>query len=374
MPRSLRARLVASFLAVALTLLIAVGGTLFLVLRGLHADATTAGLADVAGSVLPQVRQSLGTGDLRGTILDVRDELAARDITVMLIGADGRLRPIGGPPVGDPIMSTDGTPNDTLRGGVVLDGQPYVYAATVIRRNALVAPRAVAFLAPDQSVAQALGDLLRTLPAVGLVILAVAVPLAWVLARSVTRPLDRLGGAAARLPADATAASVPVEGPREVRALTGTFNAMAGELEATRRREAELLANLRHDLRTPLTVIAGYATALHDGTATGPDAAKAAAAIEAEADRLAHLVDELGAIERIRSGAAALRPEPIDVAALLDGTAARFATSAQAAGVTMTAPPPPATPDSSLTAELALTADRHALERLLGNLVSNALA
>src|SRR5262249_59401371 len=101
-----------------------------------------------------------------------------------------------------------------------------------------------------------------------------------------------------------------VEGPSEVRALTGTFNAMAGELEATRRREAELLANLRHDLRTPLTVICGYATALRDGTATGPDAAKAAAAIEVEADRLARLVDDIGAIGRTPAGQAGPRPEP----------------------------------------------------------------
>ena len=96
MPTSLRGRLVAAFVAVALTLLIALGGTLFLVLRGLHADAASATLADLAGSVIPQVRQSLGTGDLRGTILEVRDELTSRGYTVMLIGPDGRLRPIGG--------------------------------------------------------------------------------------------------------------------------------------------------------------------------------------------------------------------------------------------------------------------------------------
>jgi len=367
MPRSLRGRLVASFIAVALTLLVALGGTLFLVLRGLHTDSASATLSDLAGSVIPQVRQSLGTGDLRGTILDVRDQLAGRGYTVMLIGADGRLRPIGGLPEGDPIMATDGTPDQTLHGTVSLDGQRYVYAATVIRRNAAGAPRAVAFLAPDTSGAQALGDLLLTLPVVGLVILAVAVPLAWLLAGSVTRPLERVGAAAAGLPSGSTT-PVPLEGPSEVRALTGTFNAMAGELDATRRREAELLANLRHDLRTPLTVIAGYATALRDGTATGPDAATAAAAIEAEAERLARLVSEIGAIERIRAGEAGLRPEPIDVPALLAATAARFAAPAEAAGVSLAVAAP-----AAAGADLSLAADRLALERMLGNLLSNAI-
>jgi signal transduction histidine kinase len=370
MPHSLRARLVAAFLAVALTLLVAVGGTLFVVLRGLHADATSASLADVAGSVLPQVRQSLGSGNLRGTIVDVRDELAVRDIRVMLIGSDGRLRPIGGDPVGDPITASDGNPGDTLRGTVELDGQRYLYAATVIRRAAAVAPKAVAFLAVDRSGAQTLGDLARTLPAVAIVILLLAAPLAWLLARSVTRPLDRVAATAAGLPGGGPIEPLPLEGPHEVRTLTGTFNAMALELDATRRRESELLANLRHDLRTPLTVIAGYATALRDGTATGTDAAKAAAAIEEEAERLARLVDEMGAVERIRSGEDDLRPEPIEVGALLAATEARFATQAEAAGVSLGVNPAAAGPARPA---LELAADRLAVERMLGNLIANAL-
>ena len=72
---------------------------------------------------------------------------------------------------------------------------------------------------------------------------------------------------------------MPVEGPREVRELTEHFNAMTGELQATREREERLLANLRHDLRTPLTVIGGFAAAIADGTAGGPEAVKAARTI-----------------------------------------------------------------------------------------------
>jgi signal transduction histidine kinase len=158
-----------------------------------------------------------------------------------------------------------------------------------------------------------------------------------------------------------------VEGPSEVRALTGTFNSMAAELDSTRRDEADLLANLRHDLRTPLTVIAGYATALRDGTATGPAAARAAAAIEEESERLARLVDEMGAIERLRSGEAGLRPEPIEVPALLAAAAARFEAQAEAAGVTLTVA-------TTGTDDLSLAADRLALDRMLGNLLANALA
>jgi signal transduction histidine kinase len=381
--------------ALSLVLLIVVGGTLFVVLRGLHTDAASGSLADVAGSVLPQVRQSVGTGNLRGTLEDVRTQLASRNIDVMLVGPDGRLRPIGGQPVGDPIMQTDGTAGDTIRGSVVLDSATYLYAATVIRRTAAAAPRAVAFLTADRSGSLALGDLGRTIPAVALVILLVAAPLAWLVARSVTRPLERVANAASGLPVGASTA-MPLEGPSEVRALTGTFNAMSTELADTRRREAELFADLRHDLRTPLTVISGFAAALVDGTATGDDVGRAGRAIGDEASRLELLVGELGTIDGLRSGENPLRPEQIDAAELLATTRERFLTRADAAGVDIqlasraaagaaeTAGPIGSTggtepSDATVgtgtagTAGTTFAADRIATERILANLVANAL-
>ena len=367
MPRSLGGRLVAAFVALSLVTLVAVGGALFVVLRGLHADATTASLEDLAGSVVPQVRQAIGSGDLRGTIADVRDTLAGRGIDVMVIGADGRLRPLAGLPQGDPVLAADLAAGATAHGRVQLDGRPYLYVAAGIRRVAAAAPRAIAFVTQDRSAGQALADVGRAIPAVLLVAMVVAAPLAWLLARSVTRPLRRLADAAAALPA-AGLEPLPLEGPSEVRALTGTFNAMAGEIAATRAREADLLANLRHDLRTPLTVISGFATALRDGTARGPAAEAAAVAIEEEAARLERLLAELGDVERLRAGGAGLRPEPLDAGSIVAATVERFRDQAARAGVALVAGATPAGFDGRLAA------DRVAVDRMLGNLVANALA
>lgn len=366
MPRSLRGRLVAAFALLALTVLLGVGGTLFVVLRGLHQDATLGGLQDVAGSVLPQVRDSIGTGDLRGTVSDVRDQLAARDIDVMLVGADGRLRPIGGNPEGDPILTSDLSVGETAKGSVTLNGQRLLYVAVGLRGVSAANPRAVAFLSADRSGALALADLGRTIPIVAIVVLLIATPLALALARSVTRPLRRLAQATTDIPAG-RAAPLPLTGPSEVQELTGTFNAMTAELDATRRREDELLANLRHDLRTPLTVIAGFAAALRDGTAQDEAAVSAAQAIEEESARLERLVSEVGAVERIRSGAEAIRPELLDAGSIVQATATRFSARASAAGVRLTTDVPAGT-------ALTLAADHVALDRMLGNLVENALA
>ena len=183
-----------------------------------------------------------------------------------------------------------------------------------------------------------------------------------------TGPLRRLARATADLPAGELR-PLPLEGPTEVRDLTERFNAMAAELTDTREREARLLADLRHDLRTPLTVIGGFAAALADGTAVGDDATRAARAIGEEAARLERLVAELEALERLREGAAGLRPERLEAGVLLQETVARFAPAATAAGVELVEAPGAGQP-----APLSFVADRLAVERILGNLVANALA
>jgi signal transduction histidine kinase len=364
-PRSLGGRLLAAFAILALALTIALGGALFVVLRGLHQDEARGTLSDVVGSVLPQVRDAIGTGQLRGTVVELRDQIADRGYQLVTVGGDGRLRSIEGLTVGSVTISgdlaVDGQVSGSFRTG---DGQ-FLYVATGVRRVGAGGLKGIAVVARDQSGALALADVGRTIPFVIGVVLLIATPLALVLSRSVTRPLRRVADATAAIPAGRLH-PLPLEGPAEVRELTGTFNAMGAELEATRRRESDLLANLRHDLRTPLTVIAGFATALRDGTARGAQAEAAARAIEEEAARLERLISEVGAVERIRSGEEQIRPEMLDAAQVLAETATRFGARAAGAGVDLAVVTAPG-------ATLTIAADRVALDRMLGNLVENAL-
>lgn len=375
MPRSLPGRIALAFIGLGLAIWLAVGGTLFLVLRGLHGEATIARLTDVAVPLVAQVRLSLANGtDVRTALAALLDEMTGTDLRVYLQLADGRIAGLGAGTV-----TLDGLPLDPAlaRGGIdsglarASDGSTWAWVATILRNPGTRGPRAVIVAAPDRSGAEALRDLLGALPAVILVTLLVGAPIAWLLSRSVTAPLRRLAEATADLPAAAAAATttvepLPLEGPAEVRELTERFEAMRAELGATRRREAELLANLRHDLRTPLTVISGFAQALGDGTARGVQAARAAGAIAEEAARIEALVDELGAIERLGAGREGLRPEPVELGDLLTGVVERFRPTADARGIELAfvgGDQPP-----------SLTADRMAVERILANLVSNAMA
>jgi signal transduction histidine kinase len=246
------------------------------------------------------------------------------------------------------------------------DGSLVLYSATIVRREgAVVGPLALVLTTPDRSGALALRDLLRVLPAVGVVVALIAFPIAWLLSRSITRPLRRLADATSGVPAPGTPTPTIVpEGPREIRELTRRFNAMTGELDRIRIEERELLANVRHDLKTPLTVVSGFAEALRDGTAKGSGVTRAGDAIAQEADRMGRLVEDLRSIDDLGSGGVAMRPEAVDAAVLVREAAARFSPRAAAAGLELRA---------DADAALTLVADRAAVERILGNLIDNAL-
>ncbi len=373
MPRSLSARIALSFIGVALVAWLAIGATLFVLLRGLHTESTGTRLEDQATALVAQARQDVLNGDAQGLVADVRQTASSEGLMVFVVTVDGRVvAPAGvATPAAGTFVVDPGGRNASNHGTATLsDGTTYAYAATVIRPNATAGARALVVATPDRSGRDALGDLLATLPAVILVTLLVGAPIAWFVARSVSAPLRRLAAATADVPTTAPVAPLPLEGPTEVRELIGRFNAMTQALHETRERETELLANLRHDLRTPLTVIRGFADALADGTAAGDDATRAAHAIAEESARLERLVDELGSLERLRAGTAGLRPETLDARASLRETAERFAPGAAAAGVEVLLVGDAATG----TADLTFVADRVAVDRMLGNLVGNALA
>jgi two-component system, OmpR family, sensor histidine kinase BaeS len=395
LPRSLTGRIVGAFALLAVVLWLAIGATMFVALRGLHAEATSSGLADIAQTFAVRVRAAVADREVRQVVAQITSDLSSSQITVHLLAADGSVVDVGpsDPAPEQPIPIPGSTRiGDTLTGSArFADGQIHDYAALVLRGPNAAAGRAVLLSSVDRSGADAIRDVGRTLPIVILVTLAVGAPMAFLLSRSVARPLARLAQRTSELvnPGAQVGPPLPLGGPGEVRDVTARVNALADELARTRARESELLADLRHDLRTPLTVIAGYAAALADGTARGPAAERAASAIAEEAGRLERLVGELGAIDRLRSGADALRLEPIDAGAILSATVQRFASAAQTAGVTLeavpagagpadagpaSAGPASASPDDDAHQGLSLAADRVALDRILGNLVDNALS
>lgn len=134
-------------------------------------------------------------------------------------------------------------------------------------------------------------------------------------------------------------------------------------LEHVRR---EFVANVSHDLRTPLTSIKALVETLASGALDDPDVADDfLGRIDSEVDRLALLVDELLDLARLESGRIVLDMALYDPAAMLAGAVERLRPEAERNGVTLRLDPPPPLP--------AIRFDRPRLERVVLNLIHNAI-
>ena len=225
MPASLTGRIVGAFALLAIALWLAIGATMFVVLRGLHADATSSSLADIAQTFAVRIRAAAVNREVQQVVNQIRNEVAGSGVTIQLLASDGTTLEIGAtdPQPVEPIVIPAATKiGDTLTGlAPFTDGDQHDYAALVLRGPNAPVYRAVLLSTVDTSGAAALPDVTRTLPIVILTLL-VGAPMAVLLSRSVARPLDRLRRRLGELvdPQRAPAEPLPASGPREVRDLT----------------------------------------------------------------------------------------------------------------------------------------------------------
>lgn len=180
--------------------------------------------------------------------------------------------------------------------------------------------------------------------------------------RRAAAPLGDVMEATGRVAEGDYSARVTERGPREVRALARSFNAMTGRLQANDESRRSLLADVTHELRTPLTVIQGNLEGLLDNVYPRDDAHLTP--ILDETRILSRLIDDLRTLALAESGALKLQKEQVDLAALIAETAASFRAQADAAGVELIA---------ETGTELMLTLDPARIREVLENLIANAL-
>ena len=175
--------------------------------------------------------------------------------------------------------------------------------------------------------------------------------------------LGELVDAAGRIEAGDYGVKVAERGPRELRTLARAFNAMSARLAAADRNRRAFVADLTHELRTPLAIIRGQAEGIGDGVYPG-DHAHVTPILEAAAT-LDTLVDALGTMTLADVGSLRLNREAVDVPVLVTSTLAAFQSAADAAGVRLVADLGPDLP--------AVDADPARIRGVLGNLLSNAI-
>ncbi|MEX2162046.1 MAG: HAMP domain-containing sensor histidine kinase [Anaerolineales bacterium] len=198
----------------------------------------------------------------------------------------------------------------------------------------------------------------------GLAALLLSLLLAFLMTRSITSPLQRVS-AAARQFANGQRQVIQPEGPAELRQLARTFNEMGDKVVTSQQSQRDFVANISHDLKTPLTSIQGFAQAILDGTARGANGVnQAAQVISTEAGRMQSLVQDLLELARMDAGVMQLDLQTFEIETLVNEINQKFIPLASQAEVEL---------KITLGDPLTIKGDFERLTQAISNLVENAL-
>ena len=202
------------------------------------------------------------------------------------------------------------------------------------------------------------GKVLSTvLPLAAALIFAFSMSAAWLFSEWFTKPLRALSGAARQVAQGNYAVHVDSVRNDELGDLAQEFNHMAKEVQHASQMQRDLLANVSHDLRTPLTLIKGYAETVRD--LTGDDKK------HRETDRLTALVSSVMELSKVTSGALKCEKVHFDMGQLCDEVSERYDAVCAQNGWELKLELP--------EEELPVYADPDMMQRALHNLLGNAM-
>ncbi|MGE0127049.1 MAG: ATP-binding protein [Blastocatellales bacterium] len=206
----------------------------------------------------------------------------------------------------------------------------------------------------------------------GLLALLCAVAAALLIARGITRPLDRLSATARRFGQGDFSARAPGDGNDELARLGAAFNSMAARLEEREQRFSELdrlksefVSSVSHELRTPLTTIKALTRLLLRGEASEAKRREYLETIAVECDRQIDLVLNLLDLSRIDAGRLTLNIGRADTTELLLSCLKSQQRAAEFRGHQLRMEQP--------VSVFPVRADQKALRRVIGNLIENAI-
>lgn len=184
-----------------------------------------------------------------------------------------------------------------------------------------------------------------------------------VISRQLTAPLEELAAAAKAIGAQQLSRRVAVRGTQEIVEVAHAFNEMAGELQSAEALRENLLADVAHELRSPLTVLQGNLRAILDDVY--PLDKTEVARLYDQTRHLSRLVDDLHILAEAEARELPLNLYGLDVVRFLEQTAAAFELLAEAQHISLQVSAPAALP--------LIRADGVRLTQVLHNLLANAL-
>jgi signal transduction histidine kinase len=214
----------------------------------------------------------------------------------------------------------------------------------------------------QDSLAEFSGSLAGPILQAALFGLGAAFVLAAIISGQLSKQLSALGSAAWGVARGDYSHKVAERGPSEVRAVAKAFNTMMHEVQSTQQAQRDFLANVSHDLKTPLTSIQGYAQAIIDNAIRDP--VVAAEVIYSESARLSRMVSELTDLARLEGGRVALSLARVNVTELVGALMQRIEVVARQRQQTLTL---------EASGAHIVHADGDRLAQVITNLLSNAV-
>ena len=375
MLKSLRSRLVLSYvLVVSLSLLLGLL-TLVLVIRPALTRLT---YATLLGKALPTARlvNQLAQQDtpIADLAIQLQEQSVEQSVRILLAEARGRILvdtggTLEGRPTADLAAERPDANTRYVYGRYRLAGESFLYVAVqvAVRRTDTAVPRVnlLILAVPARGAWAILRELSLGFLLAGLVTLLVAGALALVITRSLGAPVKRIAAAARSIAQGDYDQQLVIEYPSEMVEVAASFNRMAHDVKQSRQAMRDFVANVSHELKTPLTSIRGFADAIVDGAAQGQaEQERAAGVIRDEALRMTRMVEQLLDLSRIESGQVAMGHNPVQVEQLLRACVERLSLAAQQKGVQLACDCPALPP---------LPGDGDRLAQVWTNLLDNAL-
>jgi two-component system sensor histidine kinase BaeS len=198
----------------------------------------------------------------------------------------------------------------------------------------------------------------------GLLAIGIALLLTFILSRRILAPVKALTGAARQFGKGDFSHRVNYKDKGELGELASSFNSMADDLERNERLRRNMVADVAHELRTPLSNLKGYLEAISDGVVK-PDEATIKSLNE-EASSLSRLVEDLQELSLSDAGKLKMIVQPEDISRLIKETVNVLQTKATAKSLTISADLPATLP--------LVNIDLHRIKQVLNNLLDNAVA
>ena len=242
----------------------------------------------------------------------------------------------------------------------------YVAALPVVSQTGEVLAYVFA-VSSVSGVVEAWRSILNIFLMMSLIIMAAALILGFISAKVRAKPINEMADAALKFAHGDFSARVSA-GDRddEIGALAASFNLMAESLEQSEQRRSDFIANVAHELKTPMTTISGFADGILDGTIPKDRMDPYLETISSETKRLNRLVRSMLELSRIQSGSPAeLRAKSFDAAELLAQTLILFESKINAKHLEV---------DAQLPEDpMLVCGDRDAINQVMYNLLENAV-